>query len=414
MRHRSSALAASIIGATIIGLPALRAMFPAIPTASYFALVTAMGMVGLVNLCSERRHEIPQLVWVYASLTTLLVVWLACTSLWTTSMDQYLTDLILLLAVVAVVGTGAIALSPAAVSRMPILVCLVGVATVAYIVADYVTIGDLSGYGSNLHEFYLTASSILGLGAVIAALEFLTNDRHRLRSGFLAAILLVGVALSLGRGALLSSLLLILVIGTLANLAEMVASGGRGPRLRPMVNIAMIFVAVSSTLLIALRIERTRDRLIRLISGTELESGGRGELWHNALRGIVDAPVKGHGLGANGVISAGFDEAYPHNLFLQVWIDGGFVATFLLSVIVAVPLLVAVHRVLSCRVRSRSSWIPLLGAYCFSVLEYAKSNNFYTAARTMFLLGLCVVWLLTERSEGAVGRTAVPLPSPEP
>src|SRR5690606_9694581 len=142
------------------------------------------------------------------------------------------------------------------------------------------------------------------------------------RMTFLTGVLLIGLlaalALSLGRMSLLSAIFLVVLLSFYGIID--VRRHERGVRrVAAFFNFSAMAIIVPLGLLWgATRVERTAARLNRLFSGiqNELSAGGRGDLWAAAWRGIADAPVFGHGLGSNGIISSGDDMGYPHNIFL--------------------------------------------------------------------------------------------------
>lgn len=134
---------------------------------------------------------------------------------------------------------------------------------------------------------------------------------------------------------------------------------------------------------------RTVGRLQRLFFGDELESGGRGKLWSDAINKVAEAPLFGHGLGEASVANI-----YPHNLFLQVGIDGGLLGIILLTVVIAVPLVIFYeawsHKVFD----NEALPVALLVAYLWALLEYSKSGDFYRA-RDLFMLASLLVGYLS-------------------
>lgn len=152
--------------------------------------------------------------------------------------------------------------------------------------------------------------------------------------------------------------------------------------------IRLTAVAFAVYLVIDFMPARTLSRLNRLFFGDELQSGGRGELWNEALHKIAEAPMLGHGLGESSVVNI-----YPHNLFLQVGIDGGLLAIILLMVVVTVPLIIFYKAM----VRRISKYDPLpisfLAAYLWSLFEYFKSGDFYKARAFFIIASLLVGYL---------------------
>jgi O-antigen ligase len=134
---------------------------------------------------------------------------------------------------------------------------------------------------------------------------------------------------------------------------------------------------------------RTSGRLKRLFFGDELQSGGRGELWSEALHKIAEAPILGHGLGESSVINF-----YPHNLFLQVGVDGGLFAIILLMVVVIAPLIIFYKAKVRHIFKNDPMPVAFLAAYLWALLEYCKSGDFYKA-RALFIIASLLIGYLS-------------------
>jgi len=160
----------------------------------------------------------------------------------------------------------------------------------------------------------------------------------------------------------------------------------------------LIFIVpfLCGLILISLNVERTKSRLIRMISiKNELMRGGRGIRWKNAWEGIIDSPFFGYGLGGNGLI-IGNDSYYPHNMLLQIWLDGGIVALILGILFMTYPIYLYFKNTKYTKYDPTSTILLLL--YLFYCLYYSKSGNFYTA-RVLIISGvLLVFWVSFEKS----------------
>ena len=146
----------------------------------------------------------------------------------------------------------------------------------------------------------------------------------------------------------------------------------------------------------ALQVGRTKARLLRMLSGNELEEGGRGAMWREALGYIQDSPFLGYGLSSNGLLVSGTEVAHPHNMFLQVWLDGGALAVITLLLILMVPVFSFLRNLGGAGRINEALLFPFVGMFFFLFLEYSKSGNFYTA-RGLFIFALCVVFLAEKR-----------------
>jgi O-antigen ligase len=151
-----------------------------------------------------------------------------------------------------------------------------------------------------------------------------------------------------------------------------------------------VFALIGGIIFVALQVERTARRLRRLVSGSELEAGGRGALWTTSIENIVQSPITGYGLGTSGIMAGAHEAHYPHNLFLQVWLDGGIISFLLLLGLVVFPFLYALWQLIRGRLPS-NHWIVYPALFLFLFLEYSKSSNFYTG-RFLLVTGIVSVW----------------------
>jgi O-antigen ligase len=275
-----------------------------------------------------------------------------------------------------------------------------------YIISGYLTAGG-DGYGGVLRENYLVLATAVGIGAVGATLHFVALKGARGLWGVAALLLLLALALSLARGALLSSIFVILLFTVVALMLQP-ATGPSSRRWRGgMMRFGLVAAVLSLSVFLAFRVDFFRDKLEELLAG---EIGPRRDVWKTALTNLEGAGLFGHGLGSSGLLSERVASGYPHNLFLQVWLDGGLVAMLLMLVIALLPFALVVLRLWRRRLTDLI-WLPPLGIYLFVLLEYSKSFDFYTA-RALLIFGVGALWLLsaenykTERSEPQTGAKA--------
>lgn len=143
-------------------------------------------------------------------------------------------------------------------------------------------------------------------------------------AGVVVGLLLVG--LSGSRGALVST--------AVASTAYMCLALRERPRqVWRVIGIAIGALVIGMvTPLGAIAIEQVNHRLVQ----AALEQGdfaGRGELYAGTLQLIQKAPFLGFGLGSFASQGSGFE--YPHNLFLEVLVDGGIVGLMFLGLFMA-------------------------------------------------------------------------------
>ncbi len=254
------------------------------------------------------------------------------------------------------------------------------------LIYQYIQVGNLRGYGIS---GYLTKAQLIGAGALIAfyKLLYFKSTNNKLYS-FYVLLLFVGLALSLARGALLSAVLIAIGMAIFYFKTNKVKSYSIIEWFSNMsVRIASVGL-VGILIVLAMQIERTALRLQRLFTGGEI-AGPRSELWSNSVTGISEAPFFGYGVGSSGIISSGQATYYPHNLFLQVSIDGGIVALIILTIVCLYPIFRTVSLYISKKLKSHL-WIPLFACYIFMFMEYSKSMNFYDA-RIFISIGLILV-----------------------
>jgi O-antigen ligase len=383
----------SLALALLVATPAIQIVSGASGGVLYGLAAVGLLCAAYANLSRTHGIRVPAANRHFLVLTTILFMWLLAASHWTSAHSRFAVEVPRLFTLFVLVVLATLTLSISVVQGVLVSICAIGAFVGGYVVFTYVRAGQLSGYQLNISESYLTIAHLVGIGAVGGLLQFAVT--RRLPWALTGGWLLVGMALSLARGALLS-VLVIVCTGSL--LVTFRGRGRKGWAVSPR-RVALggtIIVLLAGALSVAFRVERTRVRLLRLFSGREIEEGGRGELWTTAWRNIQEAPVFGHGLGSSGFLSAGGEAGYPHNLFLQVWLDGGIVAVLLLFAALCVPVLAGFRKWRRVgTVGQESPWVAFAGIYVFCVLEYSKSSNFYTA-RSLFLFAVCLIYSLSQ------------------
>lgn len=360
--------------------------------------------VPVAYLCLQALFELPGRritvarnvgLYVIAGLAT--SVWLLATSMWTISTGQVFKDTLLVLYWLSILLIVPLVVTPDAVRWVYRSILGAGILTALTVFFAYYSSGTLRGYGTLINDFYLGASSILGASSLALLGRIIGGRRWTFLTGVTLLCLLAALSLSLGRMSLLSTMFLVLLLAIYAILSVVREERGFRRVIKAFLVGTMAVFLVFGLLWGATRVERTAARLHRLFSGVgnELAAGGRGDLWAAAWRGIADAPVFGHGLGSNGIISSGHDTGYPHNMVLQVWVDAGLVGLLFLLVTLAIPVWLFWRERYSSRARLA---LPFLAMYVFYVLGYQTSLNAYTA-RPVILMGLLSTWLLSTSSQ---------------
>lgn len=289
------------------------------------------------------------------------------------------------------------------------IVILASVVVSIYVILQYRAAGSLSGYGLPISEYYLVTGTLIGCGAVGSAALAFGQTPASLLWLVPAIVTLLGLSLALARGALVFSVLIILALGTYGVLIR--RRRYRKVRsivvslVRRLVFVIVLGMLVAGTIWGALQVDRTAARLARMFSGSELDKGGRGALWRTSWENIAASPWVGHGLGSNGLLSAGDENLYPHNLFLQVWLDSGIIGVLFVLSALAIPVL-ATWFTRQIPGLVEAVW-PYLGIYLLLLLEFQKSTDFYTA-RALFVAALLLIVVVENfRRSSGHGSTGV-------
>jgi len=158
-----------------------------------------------------------------------------------------------------------------------------------------------------------------------------------LRSGFMAWIWLLAIGLSLSRTATAIALLYMavaLVLQLRWNLRSL------------LVKTPVIALATAVVVVVLARSTPMADRLFTgdtsiRVGGVAVNASGRLTVWARVIESAWTSPIVGQGLGSSmSVSSVFFNIAHPHNDYLRVWHDLGFIGLALFAL--AVGHLVAV------------------------------------------------------------------------
>lgn len=314
--------------------------------------------------------------------------WMLATSLWTLSTTQVSKDMMLISYLLLMYLITPLQARPVVLVWTFRWIVIAGFLVAIIVLVGYITSGSLTGYGMFINEFYLTASSILGATAVGLAANLVTTKQPRVLQVVVLLVIFMGLALSLGRMALLTAVSLTIMIGFYAGVRRALLESNWRGLIKGIGIGVMVSLLAGGLLWAAMQVERTASRLSRLFGSLEQEflSGGRGVLWSTAWENIAVAPVFGHGLGSSGILSSGSESYYPHNLLLQIWLDGGLIGVFLITVTLLLPIWFVFRRG---KRHMEHLTLPFLAMYVFFILTYQTSSNAYTA-RAMILMGVLV------------------------
>lgn len=374
-----SSIFATILLGFMIAVPTLRDMF-GLPVSLYF--VPILGMI--IILFFRRESIFTNLVFgkKYIIFVCILFMWLIFSSFWTISEAQNNVSLLLIFSNSLLLLTVYMFGADKFVSRLPVIIVFISFIFACFIIISRYTNVDV--YSANIIEFYLTVSSVIGLGYVLVISLICIDNRFTSIKVLIAAFILFGLSLSYARGAFLSSLLITLLSAIWMLLSRNRFSFGK----KFVLSLAMISLILLSVYS-AMSVERTAGRLVRIFEGSELEVGGRGSLWHTSWRNINESPFIGYGLGSHGLKAGTHEGGYPHNLFLQVLLDSGIIGLVLLIIVCFLPVY-SFYKLLLLK-NTPVGIVGIFYMYTFMLLEFSKSSNFYTA-RIFFVFGYFIVY----------------------
>ncbi len=393
VRNKWLDTSAACLTSLLIAGGALRFIFGIGQSAFYFTCLAVIAVLSLIRLVHDGCRA-ARAAWQYLMMFLFLLSWLSISIIWTMSVSQYRIDLLLLAAVLVTLLLLVCNFSPGFIRMVQwwlVFFSNVVAVSILYYLGGFI---QVEAWGTAVYDFYLTAGRCLALGYITSLVSFLVTPSKKV-FWFLSALLHVAaLAVTMARGALLFSALIVLLLPIWG--IELSRFKLRLERLLARRYLLFTIPAVVVTLFLALQIPGNRLRLLRMLSlGEELSVGGRGLIWSRALDYLTYKPLLGYGLGSSGYLSAGAEELYPHNLFFQIWLDGGVLAFVLLLFIVAFPL-AAFLRLKKELIREH---LAVFLCYVYLIMEYSKSHSVYTA-RDLFMFGFAVVLCSTLPESG--------------
>ncbi len=401
---------------------------------SWVDAICAVAMTGLIVApvtrvyfaVSEAVHVVPMLMLAYVAIMRLAVkgyvyikrvefqflvlllctaVWLLVSNLWTISTERYVRDSLLVAAVAIVVGSAVGQINMKMMELTMSLTCSIAVVASVLVLQEYVAAGSLSGWGMKITESYLVVSRLIGIAAVFLATSMTVPGKKR--RYILTIVLFAGLALSLARGALVFGVVVttvFMIAGILLRSHKIESTNHRARRvLKKLAVIVTILLCISSVIWGAMQVERTRSRFARMLVDRDAAFSGRLGIWSTSLASIAQSVILGYGIGSSGIVSMGAESAYPHNIVMQVWLDGGVVPAVTTVIMLLLPYYASWLILRSARRRADLSWLPYLATYSFVLLEYMKSTNSYTA-RDLFLLELFALHALSSSGRGPANQ----------
>jgi len=271
-------------------------------------------------------------------------------------------------------------------------IVLYGIYVTFVYIYDYAMVANLRGWAVGTSA-YLVRSFLIGMGALIALSKLLFYDNiNKKLYGFIAFFLYFGLAIALGRAALLAAVFLGFILIAIYYRNNWPKSYSYIEYFKNKSTLIMVMLLFGSVAFAVTQIERTFSRLMRLFTGAEFRTH-RVQLWQDAFIGFFDAPIFGHGLSNSGAV---INFNYPHNLYLQMMVDGGLIAFILIFFISLYPLLIAYNAYKKQLLKSKY-WLPLLSCYIFYLINYSLATNFYDG-RMLIALGLIIVIVINNLS----------------
>lgn len=264
-------------------------------------------------------------------------------------------------------------------------IVLYGIYVTIIYIQDYIRAANLRGWSLDASA-YLVRSFLIGMGALIALskLLFYPNVNKKLYA-FITLFLYFGLAIALGRAALLGAIVIGFVLVFYYYRNNWLKSYSYIEYFKNKSSLIIVMLFFGFVAFAVTQIERTFSRLMRLFTGAEFRTG-RVQLWKDAFWGYFDAPLFGHGLSNSGAV---INFNYPHNLYLQIMVDGGLIALILLLFITLYPLVLAYNAYRKKLLKSLV-WIPLISCYVFYLINFLLAMNFYEG-RILLAFGLIIV-----------------------
>lgn len=185
-------------------------------------------------------------------------------------------------------------------------------------------IGERFALSSAQNPIELGRHAAEGLIAATFVLLAARNVTLRLAALVAAPLIVVPFIAAGSRGPVVGLAAALLVLLTLA-------SQDRAARRR--VLLVAVVAALGCVLVTRLVPGEDVQRSLSVLGGSEqgLNSTGRTDLWHEAWTAFLDHPVAG--LGTGGYASVNPDQRYPHNIFLEIGAELGFVGLVLFAAV---------------------------------------------------------------------------------
>ncbi|MCG5548929.1 O-antigen ligase family protein [Halorhodospira halochloris] len=371
--------------ATLLVLPVLRAMFDAGWSAWIFAGVAAASGGASTFLL---RQKLSRASFISLALFGLLIATLIFSSLLNGTLVS--NDLVNLLLLFSVFLLGCLLRDPKLI--WGVLATIVALSAILSVNLIFTTQLDFSLYHYNPRDNYLSngmrqAISAATLSSILAYTFLIGTYRQAtfLLLVFLFVIIVAGLGLNYGRGALLSGLIAVTLSFVLASLTATSKTqhlGHFGAVKKTFIGLLAPISVSAALYLLATTVPRTAGRIQRALEGGETP---RFQLWTDSFTHISQAPFLGHGIGA----SKTFHGTYPHNILLQITEDGGIVATSLFIVFVGFLFLTATKKLFA---SPDPLGLALIAGSLVPLINSQTTGDFYTWILLFTMLGLLAAW----------------------
>lgn len=383
MKVNQSVIYSKYIALLLAGLPILQIgqFILNIELSHYYPIVLFLSSpfiyILMINKTSYSRIAV---YWLILGLIIVLLIFLS--SLFNDTLTHSAQHLFNLSTVMALGMIFCFYIDPKSAKFFLIILFLLSIITGIYIVRGAVLYSSNFRMGYDDIKSYLFIAMYANLGVVISLALLLFYKANRKILGVIFMLCLASVVFSLSRGALIT----LIIIPFLFFLIWTKRLG-----LSFLSRKTITFIGISVLLIIAatwLLPEYTTSRLLRLFFneyGTVEVNlmDTRKNLWIEYFSDIVESPFLGYGAGY-------WYPNYPHNIFIQLWLDGGVFAAIAGLLFFTLPIIVMVYRLIFSE--RDDIWLPsaVLGAYLVFFIDYMKSHEIYTGITLFILAGLCM------------------------
>lgn len=386
-------VATSLVVLTIAG--PLRVIYALDFTIYYLSIAILMFFAFFKLLLAPKINKH---VAIYILLAWFLIGWLIFSITWSSPASTWKTDQFMIISLLAIITLAGFLVKRSTIERYLIYLIIGTFFVTLFVLKETGGLLNISGYGTRVNEAYLTLSLPQGLALAISVFHFAKSSfKIKLFWLFSSMFFVLGLGVGLARGSLVFSFFAIAVVSLFylwyyqGSFYKKIKEYGK--------YIFAMTIFLGGLLFVAFNVKRTASRLARMIDiSGELLGGGRGSLWSSAWQGIGEAPIIGHGLGMNSVIVG----SYPHNLFLQVWIDGGIIAVLLLFLLLLLPVILFLKKFKNHY--KDPKFLSLFSIIIILTLEFSKSFDFYSARSLVIVLILGFSYVALKEKVVHAGR----------